>query len=69
MKKYDELKVFCKNTGEYLSMDGGEALSSMEAFCRSRLPHDHHLGPLSPQMYQASVLHILFSKYMVSFSS
>ena len=26
MKKYDELKVFCKNTNEYLSIDGGEAL-------------------------------------------
>ena len=26
MKKYDELKVFCKNTNEYLNMDGGEAL-------------------------------------------
>ena len=26
MKKYDELKVFCKNTNEYLNIDGGEAL-------------------------------------------
>ena len=26
MKKYDELKVYCKNTNEYLSIDGGEAL-------------------------------------------
>ena len=26
MKKYDELKVFCKNTNEYLSIDGGETL-------------------------------------------
>jgi len=26
MKKYDELKVFCKNTSEYLSIEGGETL-------------------------------------------
>ena len=26
MKKYDELKVFCKNTNEYLDIDGGESL-------------------------------------------
>ena len=26
MKKYDELKVFCKNTNEYLNIDGDEAL-------------------------------------------
>ena len=26
MKKYDELKVFCKNTNEYINIDGGETL-------------------------------------------
>ena len=37
MKKYDELKVFCKNTNEYLSMDGGEALIDLYETIKGRL--------------------------------
>ena len=37
MKKYDELKVFCKNTGEYISIDGGEALIDLYDTIKGRL--------------------------------
>ena len=37
MKKYDELKVFCKNTNEYLNMDGGEALIDLYDTIKGRL--------------------------------
>ncbi len=37
MKKYDELKVFCKNTNEYLSIDGGEALIDLYETIRGRI--------------------------------
>ena len=37
MKKYDELKVFCKNTNEYLNMDGGEALIDLYETIKGRL--------------------------------
>jgi len=37
MKKYDELKVFCKNTNEYLKMDGGEALIDLYDIIKGRL--------------------------------
>ena len=37
MKKYDELKVFCKNTNEYLSIDGGEALIDLYDTIKGRL--------------------------------
>ena len=37
MKKYDELKVFCKNTKEYLSIDGGEALIDLYDTIKGRV--------------------------------
>ena len=37
MKKYDELKVFCKNTNEYLDIDGGEALIDLYDTIKGRL--------------------------------
>ena len=37
MKKYDELKVFCKNTNEYLSIDGGEALIDLYDTVKGRV--------------------------------
>ncbi len=37
MRKYDELKVFCKNTNEYLSIDGGEALIDLYDTVKDRL--------------------------------
>ncbi len=37
MKKYDELKVFCKNTQEYLDMDGGETLLGLYESIKPRL--------------------------------
>ena len=37
MKKYDELKVFCKNTNEYLNMDGGETLIELYETIKGRL--------------------------------
>ena len=37
MKKYDELKVFCKNTGEYISIDGGESLLDLYDTIKGRL--------------------------------
>jgi uridine kinase len=37
MKKYDELKVFCKNTGEYLSIDGGETLIDLYGTIKGRI--------------------------------
>ena len=37
MKKYDELKVYCKNTNEYLSIDGGEALIDLYDTIKSRV--------------------------------
>ena len=37
MKKYDELKVFCKNTNEYISIDGGEALIDLYDTIKGRL--------------------------------
>ena len=37
MKKYDELKVFCKNTNEYLSIDGGEALIDLYETIKGRI--------------------------------
>ena len=37
MKKYDELKVFCKNTNEYLSIDGGEALIDLYDTIKGRV--------------------------------
>ena len=37
MKKYDELKVFCKNTNEYINIDGGEALIDVYDTIKSRV--------------------------------
>ena len=37
MKKYDELKVFCKNTNEYLSIDGGDALIDLYETIKGRV--------------------------------
>jgi uridine kinase len=37
MKKYDELKVFCKNTGEYLGIDGGETLIDLYGTIKGRI--------------------------------
>ena len=37
MKKYDELKVFCKNTDEYISIDGGESLLDLYDTIKGRL--------------------------------
>ena len=37
MKKYDDLKVFCKNTGEYLDIDGGEALIDLYESIKPRV--------------------------------
>ncbi len=37
MKKYDELKVFCKNTNEYIGIDGGEALIDLYDTIKGRL--------------------------------
>ena len=37
MKKYDELKVFCKNTNEYLNIDGGEALIDLYDTIKGRI--------------------------------
>ena len=36
MKKYDELKVFCKNTNEYIGIDGGEALIDLYESIKTR---------------------------------
>jgi len=37
MNKYDELKVFCKNTNEYLNIDGGESLIDLYDTIKGRL--------------------------------
>ena len=37
MKKYDELKVFCKNTNEYLSIDGGDTLINLYETIKGRV--------------------------------
>ena len=37
MKKYDELKVFCKNINEYIDIDGGEALIDVYDTIKSRV--------------------------------
>ena len=37
MKKYDELKVFCKNTNEYLDIDGGETLIDLYDTIKGRI--------------------------------
>ncbi|MBQ9821245.1 MAG: nucleoside kinase [Muribaculaceae bacterium] len=37
MKKNDELKVFCKNTNEYLDMDGGDSLINLYESIQSRV--------------------------------
>ena len=37
MKKYDELKVFCKNTNEYLDIDGGECLIDLYETIKGRV--------------------------------
>ena len=37
MKKYDELKVFCKNTNEYINIDGGESLIDLYDTIKGRL--------------------------------
>ena len=37
MKKNDELKVFCKNTNEYLDMDGGDSLINLYESIKSRV--------------------------------
>ena len=37
MKKYEELKVFCKNTNEYLNIDGGETLIELYETIKGRL--------------------------------
>ena len=37
MKRFDELKVFCKNTNEYLSIDGGEALIDLYDTIKGRV--------------------------------
>ena len=37
MKKYDELKVYCKNTNEYISIEGGESLLDLYDTIKGRL--------------------------------
>ena len=37
MKKYDELKVYCKNTDEYISIEGGESLLDLYDTIKGRL--------------------------------
>ena len=37
MKRNDELKVFCKNTGEYIDIDGGDSLLSLYETIKGRL--------------------------------
>ena len=37
MKKYEDLKVFCKNTKEYLSIDGGETLIDLYDTIKGRV--------------------------------
>ena len=37
MKKYDELKVFCKNTNEYIDIEGGETLLELYETIKRRL--------------------------------
>jgi len=37
MKKYDELKVYCKNIGEYISIDGGDTLIDLYDTIKGRL--------------------------------
>ena len=37
MKKYEDLKVFCKNTNEYISIDGGETLIDLYDTIKGRL--------------------------------
>ena len=37
MRKYDELKVFCKNTNEYLNIEGGEALIDLYDTIKERI--------------------------------
>lgn len=37
MKTYDELKVFCKNTNEYLNIDGGETLLDLYDTIKGRV--------------------------------
>ena len=37
MRTYDELKVFCKNTNEYLSIDGGESLLDLYNTIKGRI--------------------------------
>ena len=37
MKSYDELKVFCKNTNEYLKIDGGDSLIELYDTIKGRL--------------------------------
>ena len=37
MRKYDELKVFCKNTNEYLNIEGGEALIDLYDTIKGRI--------------------------------
>ena len=34
----DELKIFCKNTGEYIPVDGGDTLEQVFATLKNRLP-------------------------------
>ncbi len=37
MKRNDELKVFCKNTGEYIDIDGGDSLLNLYETIKGRL--------------------------------
>ena len=37
MKRNDELKVFCKNTGEYIDIDGGDTLLELYETIKGRL--------------------------------
>ena len=37
MKKYDELKVFCKNTNEYIEIEGGDALIDLYESIKPRV--------------------------------
>ena len=37
MKRNDELKVFCKNTNEYIDIDGGETLFELYDTIKGRL--------------------------------
>ena len=70
MRKYDELKVFCKNTNEYISIDGGEALIDVYETIKTRVGlkgeavcvlvnnkvEDLHYPVFPPSMWSLSIL-------------